>query len=148
AVLRTQARTLRSGGLVVPIEFDLSSAHSVPATPLATQALSWLSEAFTRGGIQPALGPHLWAILQDAGLRPLGMIGVQPHFGPRGPDGPATLAGIVRTGPPLIEQTGVATAADVRAETLQQRLSDESAAAAAVMAHPRLLSAWGTVDPA
>lgn len=145
-VLKTQASLLRSGGLVVPIEFDLLSARSLPSTPLVGQALSWLGEAFRRAGIDPALGPRLWAVLQDAGLRPLGMIGIQPHFGPEDPDGPAMLAGIVRTALPLIERTGVATAAEVVADTLQQRLSDELGAAAAVFAHPMLLSAWATID--
>jgi SAM-dependent methyltransferase len=144
AVLRTQAGVLRSGGVVAPIEFDLHSARSLPSTPLAGQALSWLREAFTRAGIDPALGPGLWAVLQAAGLQPSGMIGVQPHFGPEDPDGAAILAGIVRTVLPLIERAGVATAAEVGADTLQQRLSGELAASAAVFAHPMLISAWGT----
>jgi SAM-dependent methyltransferase len=143
-VLRTQAGVLRSGGVVAPIEFDLHSARSLPSTPLVGQALSWLREAFTRAGIDPALGPGLWAVLQAAGLQPLGMIGVQPHFGPEDPDGTAILAGIVRTVLPLIERTGVATAAQVGTNTLQQRLSGELATSAAVFAHPMLISAWGT----
>ena len=148
AVLRTQAGVLRSGGVVAPIEFDLHSARSLPATPLVGQALSWLREAFIRAGIDPALGPGLWAVLQAAGLQPSGMIGVQPHFGPEDPDGAAILAGIVRTVLPLIERTGVATAAQVDADTLQQRLSDELATSAAVFAHPMLISAWGTARQA
>jgi SAM-dependent methyltransferase len=148
AVLRTQAALLRPGGVVAPIEFDLHSARSLPPTPLVGQALSWLGEAFTRAGIDPALGPGLWAVLQAAGLQPLGMIGVQPHFGPEDPDGAATLAGIVKTVLPLIERTGVATAAQVGADTLQQRLSGELAASAAVFAHPMLISAWGTAHQA
>ena len=144
AVLRTQAGVLRSGGVVVPIEFDLQSARSLPATPLVGQALSWVRETFTRAGVDPALGPGLWAVLQAAGLQPLGLIGVQPHFGPADPDGPAILAGIVRTILPLIERLGVATAAEVGADTLQQRLSDELAAGAAVFAHPMLIGAWGS----
>ena len=148
AVLRTQAGVLRPGGVVAPIEFDLHSARSLPSTPLAAQALSWLRETFTRAGVDPALGPGLWAVLQAAGLRPLGMIGVQPHFGPEDPDGPAILAGIIRTVLPLIERLGVATAAEVGAGTLEQRLSDEFAASAAVFAHPMLVSAWGTTQRA
>ena len=144
AVLRTQTGVLRSGGVIAPIEFDLHSARSLPSTPLVGQALSWLREAFTRAGIDPALGPGLWAVLQAAGLQPSGMIGVQPHFGPEDPDGAAILAGIVRTVLPLIERTGVATAAEVGADTLQQRLSGELATSAAVFAHPMLISAWGT----
>ncbi len=73
------------------------------------------------------------------------MIGVQPHFGPDDPAGPAILAGIVRSVLPLMEQTGVATAQEVGTETLQERLAGELAAAGAVFAHPTLLSAWGTV---
>jgi len=144
AVLRTQASVLRPGGVVAPIEFDLHSARSLPPTPLVAQVHSWLAEAFTRAGIDLALGPGLWAVLQAAGLQPLGMIGVQPHFGPEDPDGAAILAGIVRTVLPLIERAGVATAAEVGADTLQQRLSGELAASAAVFAHPMLISAWGT----
>jgi len=148
AVLRTQAGVLRSGGVVAPIEFDLHSARSLPATPLVGQALSWLRGAFTRAGVDPALGPGLWAVLQAAGLQPSGMIGVQPHFGPEDPDGAAILAGIVRTVLPLIERTGVATTAQVGADTLQQRLSGELMASAAVFAHPMLISAWGTARQA
>jgi hypothetical protein len=53
------------------------------------------------------LGPRLWAILQQAGLRPLGMIGVQPHFGPGDPVGIAVAVENVRAAVPLIVGTGV-----------------------------------------
>src|SRR5579862_401356 len=51
SVLRTQAQALRSGGLVVPIEFDLFSAHTTPSTKLASQVLAWIGDAFSRGGV-------------------------------------------------------------------------------------------------
>jgi SAM-dependent methyltransferase len=146
SVLRTQSHQLRPGGIVVPIEFDLPSARSLPPTPLVAQALSWLNETFTRAGVETSLGTRLWTVVADAGLRPVGMIGIQPHFGPADPDGPLLLTGIVRAVLPLMERTGVATAADVGLETLQQRLRDELATAQAVFAHPTLLSAWGIVD--
>ena len=146
AVLRTQAALLRPGGVVAPIEFDLQSARSLPSTPLVTQALSWLREAFTTANIDPALGPRLWAVLLRAGLQPQGMIGVQPHFPPDDPNGAAILAGIVTTALPLIEQAGAATAAQVGANTLRQRIADELASARAVFAHPILISAWGTTS--
>jgi SAM-dependent methyltransferase len=146
AVLRTQAAALRSGGIVAPIEFDLSSARTIPATPLATRALTWLQAAFGRAGIQPALGPRLWQVVGDAGLKPAGMTSIQPHFGPADPDGPALLAGIVRTLLPVIERTGVASAAEVEADTLQSRLGDEFRAAQAVFAFPALICAWAVVE--
>ena len=143
-VIRTQAAGLRAGGVIAPIEFDLHSARSLPTTPLVTQALSWLAESFTRSGIDPALGPRLWEVLQAAGVNPLGMIGVQPHLGPEDPDGAAILGGIVRTALPLIEHTGVATATQVGADTVQTRLADELTGTPAVFAHPILMCAWGT----
>jgi hypothetical protein len=69
---------------------------------------------------------------------------VQPHFGPDDPDGAAILAGIVRTALPLIERAGVATAEDVGVDTLQQRIAEELASAAAVFAHPVLIGSWST----
>ena len=143
AVLRTQSTLLRPGGLIAPIEFDLGTARSMPPTPLVSQSHAWLEETFKRAGIQPSLGSRLWAVLRDADVRPLGMLGVQPHFGPDDPAGPGLLAGIVRTMLPLIEQTGVATARQVAVETLHDRLAAELTASGAVFAHPILLSAWG-----
>src|SRR3954452_16078070 len=138
AVLRAQASVLREGGLVVPIEFDLPSARVLPAAPLAATALRWLSTAFVRAGIEPALGPRLWQVLEEAGLSPAGMLAVQPHFGPGDPDGPWILAGIVRALLAVIENTGVATAAEVGIDTLEERLAAEGV----VFAPPPLFSAW------
>jgi ubiquinone/menaquinone biosynthesis C-methylase UbiE len=145
-VLRTHAATVRSGGVVAPIEFDLESARTIPPTPLASRALSWVRAAFERAGIQPALGRRLWQVLDDAGLEPAGMTSIQPHFGPADPDGPALLAGIVQTLLPVIEGTGVARAEEVDVDTLQRRLRDELAAAQAVFAHPALTCAWAVVS--
>jgi ubiquinone/menaquinone biosynthesis C-methylase UbiE len=81
AVLRRQATVLRPGGLVVPIEIDLATIRSLPETAFVNQVKSWLVEAFARAGLV-MLGPRLWAVVEEAGLHPLGMIGIQPHFGP------------------------------------------------------------------
>jgi SAM-dependent methyltransferase len=145
AVLRRQATVLRAGGLVVPIEMDEATGRSLPATPLVSQAEAWLVEAFAKGGI-PTVGPRLWAILEEAGLRPLGMIGIQPHFGPGDPDYVAELAGVIRTSAQLIERTGVATAEEIGVETFAQRVRDELQTYSAVGAYPMLLGAWATTN--
>jgi ubiquinone/menaquinone biosynthesis C-methylase UbiE len=146
AVLKSQLAVLRPGAVIAPIEFDVSTGRSVPPTSLVDQVYAWIAEAFRRAGIRPALGPHLWSVLVATGLRPLGMLGVQPHFGPEDPDGPALLAGIVRTAMPLIERGGVATAKDVGVDTLQQRITAELAAHGAVLAHPTMFSAWAAIE--
>ena len=50
------------------------------------------AQAFAAAAIQPALGTRLWAIHRPAGLRPLGMLGIQPHFAPGDPAAPARVA--------------------------------------------------------
>jgi ubiquinone/menaquinone biosynthesis C-methylase UbiE len=145
AVLRTQAGVLRPGGLVAPVEFDVSTARTMPLVPLAVQAKGWITETFQRAGIEQSLGARLWQVLSDAGVRPAGMLGVQPHYGPDNPGGSALLGGIVRTLAPVMERTGVATAEEVGPDTLVGRVARELAAHQAVFAHPMLMSAWGTV---
>jgi ubiquinone/menaquinone biosynthesis C-methylase UbiE len=147
AVLRTQATAVRPGGIVAPIEYDAPRARTIPETPLATQALSWIRAAFERTGRDVALGPRLWQVLEQAGLTPTGMLAIQPHFGPTNQQGPALLAGIVRTLLPAIEQSGIATAAEVGIDTLQRRLREEIVAARAVFAYPALTCAWAVVQP-
>ena len=135
ALLRQQATVLRPGGLVVPIEMDLSTLGWRPETPFAAQVKSWLVEAFAKAGIA-TLGPRLWSIVQEAGLRPRGMIGVQPHFGPGDPVGVATAVENLRLAVPLIVSTGVATAEQIGIETFEQRLRDEQQRSQAVAATP------------
>ena len=143
ALLRRQATVLRPGGLVVPVEEDLSTIRSLPETPFGTQVKSWLIEAFAKAGMS-MVGSRLWAIVQEAGLRPVGMIGIQPHFGPGDEAGIAFLVETMRLAEPLIVGTGVATAEEIGMDTFEQRLRDENQRTQAVGASPMLLSAWAT----
>ena len=137
---------LRPGGLVVPVEEDLSTIRSLPETAFGTPVKSWLVEAFAKAGMF-MVGHRLWAIVQEAGLRPVGMIGVQPHFGPADEAGIAFLVETMRIAAPLIVGTGVATAEEIGMETFEQRLRDENQRTQAVGAYPLLLSAWATTTP-
>jgi SAM-dependent methyltransferase len=145
-VLRRQATVLRPGGLVVPIEIDPSMTRWLPEIPLVAQLRSWLREASVKAGIS-FLGTRLWAVVEEAGLRPLGMIGVQPHFGPGDEAGIAHAVELVRAAVPAIVGSGVATAEEIGMETLEQRLRDEQQIYRAVGAIPMLLSAWATTGP-
>jgi SAM-dependent methyltransferase len=146
ALLRRQATVLRPGGLVVPVEEDLSTIRSLPETAFGTQVKSWLVEAFAKAGMS-MVGSRLWAIVQEAGLRPVGMIGIQPHFGPADEIGIALLVETMRLAAPLIVGTGVATAEQIGMDTFEQRLRDENQRTQAVGAFPMLLSAWATTGP-
>ncbi len=146
ALLRRQATVLRPGGLVVPVEEDLSTIRSLPETAFGTQVKSWLVEAFAKAGMS-MVGSRLWAILQEAGLRPLGMIGVQPHFGPADETGVGFLVETMRNVAPLIVGTGVATAEEIGMETFEQRLREDNQRTQAVGAFPMLLGAWAATGP-
>jgi ubiquinone/menaquinone biosynthesis C-methylase UbiE len=145
AVLRTQSAAVRPGGIVAPIESDISRARMIPATPLASQALSWVKAAHEQAGTEIALGPRLWQVLEQAGLTPTGMLAIQPYFGPGDPLGHAQLAGIVRTLLPVLERTGIAAADDIDIDTLEGRLRDDMETAHAVFAFPALTCAWAVV---
>ena len=146
ALLRRQATALRPGGLVVPVEEDLSTIRSLPQTAFGTQVKSWLVEAFDKAGMS-MVGSRLWAILQQAGLRPVGMLGIQPHFGPADEAGIAFLVKTMRLAEPLIVGTGVATAEQIGMDTFEQRLRQDNQRSQAVAAFPMLLSAWATTGP-
>jgi hypothetical protein len=72
-VVRAQATTL-AGGVVAPIEIDVDSARSIPPTPLVGRAISWITSAFDRAGVDAMLGPRLWTVLEEAGVEPAGML--------------------------------------------------------------------------
>jgi ubiquinone/menaquinone biosynthesis C-methylase UbiE len=143
ALLRQQATVLRPGGLVVPIEVDVSTIRWLPDTPFTSQIRSWLVEAFAKAGIS-TLGPRLREVVQEAGLRPLGTIGIQPHFGPDDPGGIAAVVENMRIAAPLIVSTGVATAEEIGIETFERRLREEQERSQSTAAIPMLLSTWAT----
>ncbi len=144
-LLRQQATVLRPGGLVVPIEVDVSTIRWLPDTGFTAQIRSWLVESFAKAGIA-TLGPQLRAVVQEAGLRPLGTIGIQPHFGPDDPVGIAAVVENMRVAAPIIVSTGVATAEEIGMETFEQRLRAEQKEHQATAAMPMLLSTWATTS--
>ena len=145
-VLRRQATVLRPGGLIVPVESDLAGAYTEPEVPMSTQLHSWMVESFAKAGLT-LIGRRLWAILEEAGLRPLGMIGIQPHVGPG--DEVRLAAGVeaVRNLVPVFVGTGVATAEEVGVETWAQRVRDEWERTRYVFGQPMALGAWATTGP-
>ena len=146
-VLRRQATVLRPGGLVVPVEEDFESAYSYPELPLMTQAYSWVLEVGPKIGVKIDIGRRLWAIAEEAGLRPLGMIGVQTHWGPGDEIGLAFWVETIRNAVPLIVGAGLATAEEIGIETYEQRLRNEWEQARAVTTNATMISAWATTGP-
>lgn len=144
-VLRAQATVLRPGGLVIPQEIDVENFRTIPPTPLGDRVTWWVVETFKRSGRPISFGSSLWSLMEESGLPPEGMIGVQSCVGPDDPANAALRTGIVRTMLALIERTGVATQEEIDITSLNRRLADEVNTARAVLPYPPLFSAWARV---
>jgi hypothetical protein len=144
AVICHHAAALRAGGLVLVMEYDMPRARAVPAGSTTTAATRWVVDAFERAGLDPELGARLGTdVLPAAGLDPATAFGIQPFLPPA--DGARMVAGIVRTMLPVIERTGVATAAEIDVTTLDTRIARELRERHARFAAPALVGAWATI---
>ena len=142
-VLRHQLGALRTGGLLLALDFDLGSARADPPVALADEALGWVTAAFAAAGADPTIGTRLAVLLRQAGVADVQGFGVQGYFAPDDPRGPALLCGVVRTLAPQITAAGIASAQQIGIETLAPRLAAAMQARQSSFLPPALVGAWG-----
>jgi hypothetical protein len=142
AVLRRLLRNLRPAGVVAFQELQAEATASEPYCPAYEAAVDRVRQTLVRVGSDPLVGLKLWRIFREAGLPAPRLLQQARVDG--GPDSPiyAQVAQITRTLLPLMERTGVATAAEVDAETLADRLRDEAVRRNSVIVFPPLIGAW------
>jgi len=143
SVLKHHVAALRSGGLLVALDFDLGSARAEPAVPLAAEALAWVDAAFRGAGANPVVGAQLGPQLSAAGLADVQTFGVQPYLAPGDPHAPALISGVVRSLVPHIVEAGIATPQQVGIDTLGERIGAALLASRSVLLPPALAGAWG-----
>lgn len=142
AVVRRLAGLARPGGIVAFQEFDLAAAHAEPRCELFEQATERLRRTFARVGVDDRAGLKLAQIFRDAGLpQPAMILGARVEHG-LASSTHRELAGITRSLLPLIEQTGVAVAAEVDVDTLADRLQAQALANDATLVSPAYVGAW------
>jgi len=141
-LVRRKARALRDPGLMVLIDFDIGRAGSEPRVHLAERALGWIDAGFRSVGANPRVGARLVPILRDAGFEAITTIGVQRYYAPGEPDGPAMVAGVLRSLAPRIVAAGIATAGEIGIEDFEQRLGAALHEADAVLMAPTVTGAW------
>lgn len=130
---------VRPGGVIAFQEVVLGSRTSQPVLPLLTAFNTLLLETFRRLGRPVDMGLRLAAVFAAAGLpEPALTVGAPVERGPSAV-GWAVIAGDVWSLLPRMEETGVATAAEVEPETFEQRLRAQAAAADAVLVSPLLV---------
>ena len=142
ATLRRLLGLLQPGGVVAFQEMDMGAATCEPDCPLFLTTGDRVVQTFIRAGIDHRTGLKLSRIYRDAGLpAPETLQGARVESGPDSPVY-AWLAETARTLLPLMERTGVASAAEVGVDTLAARLREEIVAADATVVPPPLIGAW------
>jgi SAM-dependent methyltransferase len=146
ATLAKVTRAVKKGGLVVVQEPDFGVGISTwPTVALWQKVERWMVETFRRGGVHHDIGGKLYHVFRQAGLPGPGLV---QHASVAG--GSATRpfcensAGIVSSLLPRMEKFGIATAEEVRAETLAERLEWETCAADAQVTYVASVGAWTT----
>ena len=146
AVLRGAAARLRPGGLLVAMEYDAGSIPSHPPARLWDSTVALLQAAFARAGAHARIGLELFGVFAAAGLPEPELRSEQDVGGGAGWAGYAILAETVRSLLPMIEATGLATAAEVDPDTLADRLRADVMATGGVAASAPLIGAWTHVS--
>lgn len=129
ALIRKAASAVRPGGIVAFQEFDcLNFIPSFPSQPLATQVARWVAGALRQALPHADCGPRVYYWLREAGLKSVSVHG--DVFMDGGPDSPfySWVTESVRSVMPLIESTGLASAAEIDIDTLAGRLREETIA--------------------
>jgi SAM-dependent methyltransferase len=141
-LLRRLLGFVRPRGVIAFQEFDIDSAQAQPSFPLIERAVERILQTFTRAGADTRAGLKLGQIFEDAGLpAPVMIQGARVE---RGADSEIynQIAQVSRALLPLMERTGVATAAEVDVNTLAARLREEALACGATIVAPPLIGAW------
>ncbi|MBV9601086.1 MAG: class I SAM-dependent methyltransferase [Chloroflexi bacterium] len=142
-VVRRVAQYVRPGGAVAfqEFQFEFTSLGSAPL-PLFEQFRSWGLAVFRRAGVDTSIGLKLRQIFLDAGL-PGPSLQLDGYIaGPGDELAARVVANSLRSALPLVEQFGIATAAEVDIDTFAQRYLAELNTSGAVHMLPPTLSAW------
>jgi ubiquinone/menaquinone biosynthesis C-methylase UbiE len=146
ATLAHVAGLLRTGGLLVVQELDFGDGIVTwPTVALWQQVSCWIGETFRRGGVHDDIGRKLYYLFRRAGLpgptllehmTAGGGTALRPLY--------ENIAELVRSLLPRMEQFGIATAQEVQAETLADRLERDACAADCQITYVPVVAAWTT----
>lgn len=115
-------RLLKPHGMLIIQEHDATMQHSTSTRPLADQARAWIWRTATVEGANPGTGFQLYQILRQAGFCNIQM---SAEAVVETPTQISPIAEIVRLMLPRIEAAGIATAAEIDIDTLEDRLNAE-----------------------
>jgi SAM-dependent methyltransferase len=145
STLRVIARQVRPDGIILFHEPDREQMRSVPPVPTYDRACQWVGETYRRTGVDVRIGTKLYSIFQAAGL-------AAPTMRLHAVIGGATALDEVHLDADQavvlaadIERLGLATATELGAETLVERITHEMAANQSVIIGRAEIGAWSRV---
>jgi ubiquinone/menaquinone biosynthesis C-methylase UbiE len=137
--------SLKSPGLMAFVELEVSCAKSVPALPLFSRCVAWLTHTFTRAQVQVDMGTQLHGAFRRAGFPSPSMFLLSRVEGGESTASYENLVQTLRTLLPTMEQFEIASASEVQIDTLLERLIAEARGADAVVLPPAAIGAWVSV---
>lgn len=147
AMLRGVAGCLRPGGVIVFHEAGNFGAKSFPSSPTYDRCYEWVVQTFRNVGSNPRMCLDLYSAFLAAGL-PAPAMGMQCLIG--GADsktnGIDLIADLATTLVPIMEQAGVATAAEINAPTLRARMHAELEANRSLVIGRYEVGAWARIS--
>lgn len=148
AFLRALATSLRPDGILVFHELDWGGVRSTPSSPTYDQCCRWVIEGLRCGDAEAYLGTRLYSVFVRAGLPPP-VMRLEAIVGGAA-DSSGSVRDLIDTIFPIslvsaLERSGVATAAEIDAATLPDRMYDEIARNGSVIVGRSEVRAWSRV---
>ena len=141
AAVRSLVDRSSPGGVIVFQEYDSTiPPTSVPELTLRNRVASWIWQTMRASGVEPQMGTKLYPVLRAGGLE---RVQAMAEVIVQTPETHYPVAPLVRRLLPSMEEYGVATAAEVGIDTLEQRLFEEISASGGVSIGPIIYGAWG-----
>jgi ubiquinone/menaquinone biosynthesis C-methylase UbiE len=143
--VRHLARSLKSGGILMFQEMDMSHAAQMPASDFFERTVGLIPATLATAGVEREMGSKLMHTFRRAGLSwPHMIAGARAEGGPQSPIYEylaRTLASLL----PMTERAGLASAEEIDIETLADRLRADAVANERITYSPRLVGAWTRV---
>lgn len=140
------ATLVRSGGVVVAMEYEMTTAGSLPRDEFTDRVVSWINGAFACAGLDPLLGARLGDVMTAAGLRSPSILGFQSYLAPGDPAGGRMMADVVKTLLPVIVSSNLASQDEIDIDTLAERVTALHASSGSLLKPPALVGCWATVE--
>jgi ubiquinone/menaquinone biosynthesis C-methylase UbiE len=146
AMLRSLAKLLRPGGIIVFHETDWNGARSSPAAQIYDQCHDWIVQTFKRVGTNPHMGQDLHAVFVSAGLPAPSMTLRALIEGPSDNISYVDMIGeLAITMAAVMEGEGVIAPGDIDPASFRQRMRAETKRLGSLVVGRAEVGAWSRV---